>query len=236
MKQCYKCNKNKNFDQFYNNKNSKDGKSSYCKECFTQYKREKRGSKRSYNKRSFISDTHKQCTRCKKIIELSEFTKNNSSASGKHSWCKECMTEKALEYRGGRVFKKLIKTQSHKQCRICEQLKPYSEFSGTNKQMESYCFECKKFMGTERVLKRYGLDVESYMQMFNGQGGVCGICKKPENDGRRLSVDHDHSCCAGTNSCGKCIRGLLCSRCNKTLGMIEDNTDYLNAMIEYLQK
>lgn len=117
-------------------------------------------------------------------------------------------------------------------------MKPYSEFSSKDyrtKRTETYCRECKKFMGTERVLSRYGLDVDSYMDMFNKQNGICLICKNPERDGKRLSVDHDHSCCDGAYSCGKCIRGLLCSRCNKTLGMVEDNIDYLNSMIEYLK-
>lgn len=181
----------------------------------------------------------KQCTKCNETKPMDQFAKNKGNKSGIHSWCKPCMTEKVLGYRGGRVFKQLAKTESHKQCRVCEQMKPYSEFSKKDKrnaQRESYCFDCKKFMGTERVLSRYGLSVESYMQIFNSQDGVCIICKNPEKDGRRLSVDHDHSCCAGAYSCGKCIRGLLCTRCNKTLGMVQDNCDHLNAMINYLSK
>jgi len=180
----------------------------------------------------------KQCTKCNKTKSLNEFPKNNGNKSGVHSWCKSCMTEKVLSYRGGRVFKKLSKTESHKQCRLCEKMKPYSEYAGRDnrgKAKESYCIECKKFMGTERVLSKYGLDVDSYMKIFNSQGGTCKICKNPEKDGKRLSVDHNHNCCSGPITCGKCIRGLLCSRCNRTLGMVEDNADYLNAMIEYLK-
>lgn len=234
MKTCNKCNENKNFDQFYNNSRSKDGKSYYCKTCSNDYKRARRGSKKKYKKRSFISDTHKQCTRCDEIKSLAEFAKNSGVASGVHSWCRNCMSNRALEYRGGRVYKQLIKTDTHKQCRICEEIKPYSEYSGTKKQQESYCTECKKFMGTEKVLKKYGLTVDTYMQLFYAQEGVCKICKNPERDGRRLSVDHDHACCSGVNSCGKCIRGLLCSRCNRALGIVNDDVDILNSMIEYL--
>jgi len=32
-----------------------------------------------------------------------------------------------------------------------------------------------------------------------------------------LNVDHDHSCCGATHGCKKCIRGLLCSHCNRFL-------------------
>lgn len=238
MKNCSKCKKNKNFDQFHKNIRSIDGHSSYCKQCSTEYTRERRGSRRSYQKRSFISETHKECTQCKTIKELSEFSKNSSSSSGLHSWCRSCMTNKALEYRGGRVFKQLAKTETHKQCRICEQIKPYSEYAGKNKgakARESYCLDCKKFMGSERVLSKYGLTVDLYIQMFNKQGGVCKICKKQESKGKRLAVDHDHSCCEGAYSCGKCIRGLICFKCNTALGMVDDNADILNSMIEYLR-
>lgn len=59
----------------------------------------------------------------------------------------------------------------------------------------------------------YGITVEQYERMLTDQGGVCAICtRKP---GRvRLSVDHDHTCCPGRGSCGKCVRGLLCKSCN----------------------
>lgn len=176
----------------------------------------------------------KQCTKCKTNKPLDQFAKNKGNKSGIHSWCKQCMSDKVLEYRGGRVFKQLVVTETHKQCRICEEVKPYSQYSGTKRAKESYCTECKKFMGTERVLKKYGLTVDSYMKMFNEQNGVCKICQKPEPNGKRLAVDHDHSCCSGTRSCGRCIRGLICFKCNTALGMVNDDTDILNAMIEYL--
>src|SRR4029077_2130187 len=36
--------------------------------------------------------------------------------------------------------------------------------------------------------------------------------------GALLAVDHDHNCCPGAHSCGKCIRGILCGTCNSALG------------------
>lgn len=30
----------------------------------------------------------------------------------------------------------------------------------------------------------------------------------------RAYVDHDHACCAGSRSCGKCVRGIVCVSCN----------------------
>ena len=179
----------------------------------------------------------KQCTKCLQTKALDDFAKNRSNKSGLHSWCKQCMSDKVLEYRGGRVYKKMRITSTHKQCRLCENMKPKSEYAsrdGKSRRTETYCKECRKFMGHERGIEKYGLDLDSYMKMFSEQNGVCKICDRPEMDGRRLSIDHDHSCCAGASSCGKCIRGLICFKCNSALGMVQDNVAILKSMIKYL--
>lgn len=51
-----------------------------------------------------------------------------------------------------------------------------------------------------------------------------------------LTVDHDHSCCPGATSCGRCVRGLICMRCNATLGMLNDDLATAEAVVEYLQR
>lgn len=88
----------------------------------------------------------------------------------------------------------------------------------------------------------YGITVEQYDAMLEEQGGVCAICGKPEttltSDGtgvKRLAVDHDRSCCPGRRSCGKCLRGLLCSSHNTGLGKFHDSIEELEAAIEYLR-
>lgn len=82
--------------------------------------------------------------------------------------------------------------------------------------------------------KRHGISTEQYEAMLAEQDGVCLICKKPPL-GRRLHIDHDHSCCPGTWSCGKCVRGLLCNKCNQGLGSFKDDPELLQAAIAYLQ-
>jgi hypothetical protein len=96
--------------------------------------------------------------------------------------------------------------------------------------------------GRVRWLARYNLTPEQYSEMYERQGGKCRICRRPEtqkaNNGlpKPLAVDHDHSCCPEhTRSCGKCNRGLLCTRCNAALGMVGDSRSLLKQMILYLE-
>jgi len=80
--------------------------------------------------------------------------------------------------------------------------------------------------------KRYGITLEQYNEMVALQGGRCAICNKvpagTSHTSRRLAVDHDHA----TNA----VRGLLCSTCNTTIGMIEDSPSILDRMRRYLGK
>jgi hypothetical protein len=62
----------------------------------------------------------------------------------------------------------------------------------------------------------------------------CPICLK-EFDRYSLVVDHDHNCCDGDKSCGKCIRGLLCRVCNQ--GLPKSATpESLRRAADYIQK
>lgn len=50
----------------------------------------------------------------------------------------------------------------------------------------------------------------------------------------RLAVDHDHACCPGHYSCGKCVRGLLCQDCNIAAGKLRDDPDVMLALAFYV--
>lgn len=89
-------------------------------------------------------------------------------------------------------------------------------------------------------LKRcYHITFEDYNRILAEQGGVCAICrtKPPE---KRLAVDHDHRCCPKrgqvNRSCGKCVRGLLCTPCNVSLGALKNDPTIFRLAIEYIEK
>lgn len=79
----------------------------------------------------------------------------------------------------------------------------------------------------------YGLNAEDYDRMVEAQDGKCAACGSLPGK-RRLAVDHDHSCCPGRQSCGKCVRALLCPRCNLVAGFIENGT--VKMVLSYLAR
>lgn len=80
------------------------------------------------------------------------------------------------------------------------------------------------------------ITIEQYEEMLESQGGVCAICLGPSVNEGNFSVDHDHDCCPGSTSCGKCVRALLCGHCNRGLGLFNDNRGLLEAASQYLGK
>lgn len=87
-----------------------------------------------------------------------------------------------------------------------------------------------KFKAIERT---YNLPKELFIAMLEAQDYNCAICGS-DNGRRFLEVDHDHACCPGKYSCGECIRGLLCNKCNSALAFINDDLGILECIKSYL--
>ena len=172
----------------------------------------------------------KTCKTCQIVKPYEMFDTSRTNKDGASSWCKQCTHEYYLKrYEAKRKLKPIIKTETHRQCRICMQAKPYAEFKSRS---STYCTQCISDYGHIRNIKRYGITANQYHEMSVAQQHLCKICN--QKDKKRLSVDHDHKCCKHAGSCGKCIRGLICSRCNVALGMLNDDIAVLKAMIDYL--
>lgn len=82
----------------------------------------------------------------------------------------------------------------------------------------------------KRMVK-FNLEPEAYLELISTT--VCDICGRnfPEGTGH---IDHDHACCPGQPSCGQCIRGVLCQKCNMALGLLNDDINILKSAINYL--
>jgi hypothetical protein len=82
---------------------------------------------------------------------------------------------------------------------------------------------------TSRLSRMFGITVEGYRALLEKQGGRCAICPatEPGRGNVNFCVDHDHKTGA--------VRGLLCSRCNVALGLMNDDMAQLKSALEYMQ-
>lgn len=79
---------------------------------------------------------------------------------------------------------------------------------------------------------KYSLSVAQAVQILNS-GYPCDICGLTV--GRMsINVDHDHSCCPGQGTCGRCIRGLLCRGCNRAIGSFSEDRENIRKALAYL--
>lgn len=205
------------------------------------------------------------CTKCGLDKPLSEFSKAARGKYGRKASCKACDAARHAGLTADRVPKKRgrprgapIDPASPKTCTKCGVTKPHSEFSlarqATDTQRAVYrpsCKECQAAAARQwfrdhpersaanrrrfNLEKNYGLSVEEYDRLLAEQGGVCAICgnAEPSAHGRTgkqfaLSVDHCHLT-------GR-VRGLLCQKCNRAIGLLGDDVDLLKKAIYYLEK
>lgn len=89
-----------------------------------------------------------------------------------------------------------------------------------------------------KIKRRYGISEADYNAMLESQGHACAICRSPQswsrgykhkkNGSSRFMVDHCHET-------GK-VRGLLCTRCNRALGLLRDSVENFLSAVAYLKK
>jgi hypothetical protein len=143
-------------------------------------------------------------------------------------WCPTCKVEKSLNaysvYKTGE--RKGHPAGACKDCRAA--------LHKTRKRADPTIYE--RIEWPCKLKRLYGITVEQYDELLAKQNGCCAVCGSGSSYSRnykitkraKFSVDHCHAT-------GK-IRGLLCTRCNRAIGLIGDNIETALRMSEYLKK
>ena len=150
---------------------------------------------------------------------------------------------------------KIVDGEYFHKCIDCKEVLSVSEFYHRNKlytstglpMRQSHCKACtKKRSNIRRESKtlreqdknrdrihKYGIGTEDYNRMYIKQNKVCKICKKRRPQTRKsgivldLHIDHNHQT-------GR-VRGLLCTYCNNSLGMLDETiVTFLRAILYIL--
>lgn len=160
-----------------------------------------------------LINSEKECLSCKLMKSFENFSKCRGSLKSK---CKSCLSEES------RVKRKNLSDEDKNKIRLYER--------NRSKRLSDNGFANSH----KHNLKKYNLSVEEYNEMIKSQSSLCAICGNEESsinkygNKRRLAVDHCHAT-------GK-IRYLLCGKCNQALGLLNENKNILQKMIEYLEE
>lgn len=239
---CIKCNKWHLLDQFSENKTCFLGKHNWCKSCANSRVRDQRLKVISAPKKPTLvtidNVLQRRCSKCGylKCIEM-EFDKAPSGFLGHDSECKECKRRRGQLYRRGKGIKAPRKVPilvdaegvpTHRGCTRCSEMLPLDEFNKHNipsayLNRHPYCKQCNS---ERELIRKYGLTLKDKHRMYDEQSKSCMICKQfvELSD---INIDHCHKT-------GK-VRGLLCSACNKAIGLVKDDPLTCQNMMNYLQ-
>ena len=160
----------------------------------------------------------KQCSKCGETRPSLEFQIG-------HNQCKLCVA----------TYKKnwVAQNKPHVQ----HKLKKYynSHRDKILSDLKNWRRDNKDVKKNSELISKYGFSIKEFNELLSVQKGLCAICRKQETSvesrtglKRALAVDHSHST--------RKVRGLLCSHCNRALGLLKENVEILKSMIAYIER
>lgn len=187
--------------------------------------------------------THKECSKCDRMLTLNLYGKQKNGRFGLSSSCKECQRDRS-EARRLHLRTVAPTLVNHKLCRDCGISKPATDFyhnSHTSDRLDSYCILCRSERGKRshqtnstsrgRRTKRRVLEVSTFLEvvdlflLIEQQDGQCHYCLKDLDlfhDGNEYNPDAPHLehvnplSKGGEHSYANCV--VACARCNLSKG------------------
>ena len=194
----------------------------------------------------------KHCTGCKQDKPFTEFSKSKRSKDGLQHYCKPCNRERTKASEAKRdpaetaavAHAWYMRNREQEIARSKRYHQEHLEWSRrwgveSNRRWRERYPEKAKDLQKRTIkasrLKKYNLTEQRYSEMLEDQRYCCAACGDAFTEETPPRIDHDHRCCPGEKSCGKCVRGLLCTNCNVAAGMLRDNPDRTRRLAKYLE-
>ena len=165
--------------------------------------------------RAFLQPTFNKCGH--PLSERGFITRTDRPSGGLRSYCKQCSRERTAN-------KRSLDVGAHN-----AYITAWRRLNGVQPRSASIYVHPIMNKRRVRLLASYGLTPEQFDVLLDSQNGVCAICgsDKWTGPGGLPHIDHDHVT-------GK-VRGLLCSRCNIALGLLDDDARKLRLAASYLE-
>lgn len=148
----------------------------------------------------------------------------------------------------------ILRLSLTKKCTGCKEDKPLDCFYNYKQSKDGKSYRCKacdklqsiayrkRHTERDRINRRnqnrkikYGLTEEDYNKIIKIQNNTCPICLRElthdwgnQHEATKAVIDHCHT--------SSIVRGILCTQCNKGIGLLKDDVDYLKRAIDYLEQ
>jgi len=87
----------------------------------------------------------------------------------------------------------------------------------------------KEYTKNLQLKRKYGISLDVYNALFADQKGLCLGCYRHQSQFiNAFAVDHNHTT-------GR-VRGLLCASCNLTIGRMNEDSNALRRLADYIEK
>lgn len=159
----------------------------------------------------------KRCAVCGEEKSVSEFFRKRGVKSWLSKTCNSCSLEKSRAYREG----------NREKLRDMQRARYNADAGKAKRSAKLWRLKNPDKVKGRKLKERFGISLEDYNIMLEAQGGVCAANGCHSTD-KMLTVDHCHE----TNK----IRGLLCNKCNLSIGCIDDSIEKLKGLIVYLER
>ncbi len=163
-----------------------------------------------------MDEQTKSCTECNTVLPLIDFPIRSDQADGHHWWCFTCKRAKDRKY--GESYRAA-----------------HPEEVQRNGRKYARKDAVRAARSAKTMKEKYGLTPEAFAAKLEAQGGHCPFCP-PGEVPKLWDIDHDHRCCPGPWSCGRCLRDILCHRHNQGLGFWDDDPAQLRAAADYIER
>ena len=173
-----------------------------------------------------LVEAKKRCARCQQDKPVSQFYRAVATPYGLRGDCKACSAAKCRAQRAANKLLPRDRAGTSKRCDQCRNVFPVSNFhrdAGSTDGLYRYCRPCGKIHARAH---RYGLTKDRVREML--RQGRCEACGRLFADESEKHIDHRHADGA--------VRGILCERCNTTLGKCEENPAVLMGICQYLAR
>jgi hypothetical protein len=161
-----------------------------------------------------------QCVECN--LELARSRDKDSVRAYQREWARADRRSNPEKHRAGARRRYSVNRE-----KVLDSVKAYAARNVekiSERKKKKYASKEYKARRTDSLRRLYGITHDDYERMYRDQDGCCAICSEQHPV---LDVDHCHR--------NGDVRGLLCQKCNKALGLLKDDVGLLQAAADYLR-